>query len=210
MCSFICGISSNGSSGLSSSETVIMLIVPFPLSRRLMPIRRTSRTLKAGSVIGGFRIYSKRQGGLQHCSRLVSVHTTKKALLSISDGRASSFFNTFIKIITPHPFLRAADFRVQRYEEKSGNVEKIGENQRNSEKIGEFKRKSEKNGEKRRNSEKFRENQRKTEKNGEIQRKTEKFRKKQRKSEKNVELSVNFGISVRIIYKFRHICKNYL
>ena len=41
-----------------------------------MPIRRTSRTLNAGSVIGGFRIYSKRQGGLQHCSRLVSV--TKK------------------------------------------------------------------------------------------------------------------------------------
>ena len=43
-------------------------------------------------------------------SRLVSVPTTKKALLSISDGRASSFFNTFIKIITPQPFLRAADF----------------------------------------------------------------------------------------------------
>ena len=32
-------------------------------------------------------------------SRLVSVtKKTKKALLSISDGRASSFFNTFIKI----------------------------------------------------------------------------------------------------------------
>ena len=44
-------------------------------------------------------------------SRLVSVtKKTKKALLSISDGRASSFFNTFIKIITPPPFLRAADF----------------------------------------------------------------------------------------------------
>lgn len=76
-------------------------------------------------------------------SRLVSVTTTKKALLSISDGRASSFFNTFIKIITPLPFLRAADFRVQRYEEKSGKSEKIREirrkireNRRNSEKFG--------------------------------------------------------------------------
>ena len=87
-------------------------------------------------------------------SRLVSVPTTKKALLSISDGRASSFFNTFIKIITPPPFLRAADFRVQRYEEKSGNSEKIREirrkireKRRKSEKI---QRKSEKNGEKQR------------------------------------------------------------
>ena len=52
--------------------------------------------------------------------------THKKALLSISDGRASSFFNTFIKIITPPPSLRAADFRVQRYEEKPGYGEKIG------------------------------------------------------------------------------------
>ena len=160
MCSFICGISSNGSSGLSSSETVIRLIVPFPLSRRLMPIRRTSRTLKAGSVIGGFRIYSKRQGGLQHCSRLVSVTTTKKALLSISDGRASSFFNTFIKIITPPPFLRAADFGCK-YTQKNGeNQRKIGENRRKSENLRENRRKSEKNREK---SEKNRENQRKTE-----------------------------------------------
>ena len=78
--------------------------------------------------------------------------TYKKALLSISDGRASSFFNTFIKIITPPPFLRAADFRVQRYEEKSGYVEKIGENHRKSEKFGENRRKSEKN---QRKSEKF-------------------------------------------------------
>ena len=78
--------------------------------------------------------------------------THKKALLSISDGRASSFFNTFIKIITPPPSLRAADFRVQRYEEKTGYVEKIGENQRKSEKNVEFKRKTEK----------IRENQRKT------------------------------------------------
>ena len=39
-------------------------------------------------------------------SRLVSVtKKTKKALLSISDGRASSFFNTFIKIMkTKIPF----------------------------------------------------------------------------------------------------------
>ena len=73
--------------------------------------------------------------------------TNKKALLSISDGRASSFFNTFIKIITPPPFLQAADFRVQRYEEKPRNLEKIRENRRKSEKIGEFKRKSEKIGE---------------------------------------------------------------
>ena len=95
-------------------------------------------------------------------SRLVSVPTTKKALLSISDGRASSFFNTFIKIITPQPFLRAADFRVQRYEEKSGKSEKIREKRRkireksgNSEKIREIWRNSEKNREK-------------SEKNGEI------------------------------------------
>ena len=78
---------------------------------------------------------------------------TKKALLSISDGRASSFFNTFLKIITPPPFLRAADFRVQRYEEKMGKSEKIRENRRNSEK----------NRENQRKTEKFRENQRKTE-----------------------------------------------
>ena len=68
--SFICGISSNGSSGLSSSETVIRLIVLYRLRGRLMTTRRTLRTLNAGSVIGGFRIYSKRQGGLRHCSRL--------------------------------------------------------------------------------------------------------------------------------------------
>ena len=92
---------------------------------------------------------------------------TKKALLSISDGRASSFFNTFIKIITPPPFLQAADFRVQRYEEKPRNLEKIREKPRNSEKIRENQRKSEKNekksqkiGEKRRKSEKFREKRR--------------------------------------------------
>ena len=66
--------------------------------------------------------------------------THKKALLSISDGRASSFFNTFIKIITPPPSLRAADFRVQRYEEKTGYGEKIGEIQRKSEKFRENRR----------------------------------------------------------------------
>ena len=81
------------------------------------------------------------------------LQKTKKALLSISDGRASSFFNTFLKIITPQPFLRAADFRVQRYEEKTRYVEKIGEKRRKSEKFGE---KSEKFGEIRRNSDKNR------------------------------------------------------
>ena len=40
--------------------------------------------------------------------------THKKALLSISDGRASSFFNTFIKIITPPPSLREADLFISR------------------------------------------------------------------------------------------------
>ena len=73
--------------------------------------------------------------------------THKKALLSISDGRASSFFNTFIKIITPPPFLQAADFRVQRYEEKTGYGEKFREKPRNSEKFRENQRKSEKIGE---------------------------------------------------------------
>ena len=107
----------------------------------------------------------------------------EKALLSISDGRASSFFNTFIKIITPPPFLQAADFRVQRYEEKPRNLEKIREKRRNSEKIRENQRKSEKN------QRKFRENQRKIREN------TEKFREKWRKMEKNVEKR-------RIICKF--------
>ena len=106
-----------------------------------------------------------------------------KALLSISDGRASSFFNTFIKIITPPPSLRAADFRVQRYEEKSGNLEKIRENRRKSENLRENRRKF------RENQRKFRENQRKIREN------TEKFREKWRKMEKNVEKR-------RIICKF--------
>ena len=107
---------------------------------------------------------------------------TKKALLSISDGRASSFFNTFIKIITPPPSLREADFRVQRYEEKTGKSEKIRENRRKTEKIRENQRKSEKNGK----------NQRKSEKNRENRRKSEKIREFKRKSEKIGELSVNF------------------
>lgn len=67
---------------------------------------------------------------------------TKKALLSISDGRAASFFNTFIKIITPPPFLRAAEFRLQRYEEKTRYVEIFRENQRKSEKFRENQRKT--------------------------------------------------------------------
>lgn len=96
-------------------------------------------------------------------SRLVSLPTMKKALLSISDGRASSFFNTFIKIITPPPFfLRAADFGCK-------DTKKNRENQRKSEKFGEIRRKI------REIRRKIREIQRKTEKNREIQRKTEKF-----------------------------------
>ena len=87
-----------------------------------------------------------------------------KALLSISDGRASSFFNTFIKIITPPPSLREADFRVQRYEEKTRYVEKFREKRRKSEKIGEIRRKI------RENTEKFREKWRKMEKNVEKRR----------------------------------------
>ena len=155
MCSSICGISSNGSSGLSSLETVIRLIVLYRLRGRLMTARRTLRTLKAGSDIGGFRIYSKRQGGLRHCSRLVSVPTTRKPCYLSQTAGLHRFFNTFIKIITPPPFLRAADFRVQRYEEKTGYGEKIRENQRKSDNLRENRRKTEKN---QRKSEKFREN----------------------------------------------------
>ena len=106
----------------------------------------------------------------------------KKALLSISDGRASSFFNTFIKIITPPPSLREADFRVQRYEEKTGKSEKIRENQRKSEKNGKNQRKSEKNGKNQRKSEKIGEKPRNSEKNREIQRKMEKNGEKRRKT----------------------------
>ena len=62
--------------------------------------------------------------------------THKKALLSISDGRASSFFNTFIKIITSPPFYGSGF--------SSANI------RRKTEKIREFKRKSEKIREKRR------------------------------------------------------------
>lgn len=55
-------------------------------------------------------------------------------MLSISDGMAASFFNTCIKIITPPPFLRAAEFWVQRYEEKPRYGEKFREKRRISEK----------------------------------------------------------------------------
>ena len=64
----------------------------------------------------------------------------KKALLSISDGRASPFFNTFIKIITAAPSLQAADFRVHRHDDKPRNMEKITEKRRHSEKIRENQR----------------------------------------------------------------------
>ena len=66
----------NGLSDLSSSETAIRLIEQYPLRGRLMPISRTSLTVKAGNVIIDFRMYSKRQGGSLHSDRLVSV--TKK------------------------------------------------------------------------------------------------------------------------------------
>lgn len=76
----------------------------------------------------------------------------EKALLSISDGRASSFFNTFLKIITPPPFLRAADFGCKYTKKKRENQRKSKKNQRNSEKIREIRRKTEKN---QRKTEKF-------------------------------------------------------
>ena len=65
----------------------------------------------------------------------------EKALLSIADGRASSFFNTFIKIITPPPFFYGQRISGAKIRRKIG---KFRENQRNSEKNRE---KSEKNGE---------------------------------------------------------------
>ena len=79
--------------------------------------------------------------------RLFCQHT-KKALLSISDGRASSFFNTFIKIITPPPFYgqRISGAKIRR------KAENLRENRRNSEKNRE---KLEKIREKRRKSEKI-------------------------------------------------------
>ena len=83
-------------------------------------------------------------------SRLVLL-THKKALLSVSDGRASSFFNTFIKIITSPPFLGQRIFWCK-----------------DTKKNREIRRKSEKFGENQRKSEKFRENQRKTEKNEDL------------------------------------------
>ena len=75
-------------------------------------------------------------------SRLVSVtKKTKKALLSISDGRASSFFNTFIKIITSPPFFMSSGFSGAKIRRK---IWKYREIRRKTEKNGEFKRKSEK------------------------------------------------------------------
>lgn len=41
---------------------------------------------------------------------MIKGKKTIKALLSIADGRASSFFNTFIKIITPQPFFTGSGF----------------------------------------------------------------------------------------------------
>ena len=102
-----------------------------------MTNRRTLRTLNAGSVIGGFRIYSTRQGGLRHCSRLVSVPTTKKPCY-LSQTAGLHRFLILYKDYNTEAFLRAADFRVQRYEEKTGYSEKNRENQRKSEKIGEL------------------------------------------------------------------------
>ena len=99
--------------------------------------------------------------------RLVCQHT-KKALLSISDGRASSFFNTS-KDYNTATFFTGSGFLVQRYEEKRRKSEKFRENQRKSEKFRENQRKSEKIRENRINSDKNR-----------------------RKSEKNEELYVNF------------------
>ena len=67
----------------------------------------------------------------------------KKALLSISDGRAASFFNTFIKIITPPPFYgqrifgckdtkkkRDMERKTEKFREKRRILEKIREKQR--------------------------------------------------------------------------------
>ena len=73
-------------------------------------------------------------------SRLVSVPTTKKPCY-LSQTAGLHRFLILLKIITPPPFLRAADFRVQRYEEKRRKSENLRENQRNLEKIGEKPRK---------------------------------------------------------------------
>ena len=134
----------------------------YRLRGRLMPIRRTSRTLKAGSVIGGFRIYSKRQGGLQHCSRLVSVPTTRKPCY-LSQTAGLHRFLILYKDYNTAAFFTGSGFSGAKIRRKT---EKIRENQRKTEKIGEFKRKSEKIREIQRKSENLRENQRKSEKNG--------------------------------------------
>ena len=62
---------------------------------------------------------------------------TIKALLSISDGRASSFFNTFIKIITPQPFFYGQRIfgckDTKKNREIQRKLENIIENQRKTE-----------------------------------------------------------------------------
>ena len=128
-----------------------------------MPTRRTSRTLKAGSVIGGFRIFYKRQGGLQHCSRLVSVTTTKKPCY-LSQTAGLHRFLILYKDYNTAAFFTGSGFSGAKIRRK------IGENQRKSEKIGENRRKIRENSEKiREKSEKI---QRNSEKNGEKWRKT--------------------------------------
>ena len=140
-----------------------------------MTTRRTLRTLNAGSVIGGFRIYSKRQGGLRHCSRLVSVPTTKKPCY-LSQTAGLHRFLILYKDYNTAAFFTGSGFSGAKIRRKIG---KFGENQRKSEKNRENQRKSEKIGEKQRNSEKNREIQRKMEKNGE---KRKKIRENQRKT----------------------------
>lgn len=103
------------------------------------------------------------------------LQKTKKALLSISDDRASSFFNTFIKIITPQSFLRAADFGCK-------DTKKNREIRRKSEKLGEKSGNSEKFGEK---SEKFGENQRKSGNSEKIREIRRKIRENRRKIREN-------------------------
>ena len=62
---------------------------------------------------------------------------TIKALLSISDGRAASFFNTFIKIITPPPFYGQRIFGCK-------DTKKKRDTERKTEKFREKRRKIEK------------------------------------------------------------------
>lgn len=68
---------------------------------------------------------------------MIKGKKTIKALLSISDGRAASFFNTLYKDYNTAAFFIGSGFSGAKIRRKT-------------EKIGEFKRKSEKNEEKRR------------------------------------------------------------